>query len=353
MPVLFCQASPIRWASRWDIYLKMTDTKIHWFSIVNSLMIVLFLSAMLAMIMMRVLHRDFRRYNEVQEEDLQDETGWKLVHGDVFRPPQNGGLLSIFVGSGVQILMMSMAALCFAVLGFLSPANRGVLMTALLLLFVFMGVFAGYYSARVYKMFGLHSWRTNTLYTALLFPGFAFAMFFILNLFVWGKHSSGAVPFGAMFAVLILWFGISVPLVYLGSYFGYKKDALSMPTKVNQIPREVPTQPWYLSPAFSILMGGMLPFGAVFVEVSIRYILLEGTKSDYENFTTDLVLRIVRSSSSCHQSGCIDSTTCSGFSSWLHSSWPLPVPKSQWCCVISNSAVKITTGLYSHRSALE
>ena len=34
----------IKWASRWDLYLQMTDSKIHWFSIINSIMIVLFLS---------------------------------------------------------------------------------------------------------------------------------------------------------------------------------------------------------------------------------------------------------------------------------------------------------------------
>lgn len=45
------QPSDIRWASRWDTYLKMTDDQIHWFSIVNSVMIVLFLSGMVAMIM--------------------------------------------------------------------------------------------------------------------------------------------------------------------------------------------------------------------------------------------------------------------------------------------------------------
>merc|ERR1711871_441187 len=45
--------SDVKWASRWDVYLYATDEQIHWFSIVNSLMIVLFLTGMLAMIMMR------------------------------------------------------------------------------------------------------------------------------------------------------------------------------------------------------------------------------------------------------------------------------------------------------------
>lgn len=48
---------------------------------------------------------------------------------------------------------MAVVTMIFAVLGFLSPANRGGLMTAVLLLFVFMGVFAGYSSARLYKLF--------------------------------------------------------------------------------------------------------------------------------------------------------------------------------------------------------
>ena len=36
--------SDVKWASRWDVYLYATDEQIHWFSIVNSMMIVLFLS---------------------------------------------------------------------------------------------------------------------------------------------------------------------------------------------------------------------------------------------------------------------------------------------------------------------
>ena len=36
-------------------------------------------------------------------EDAQEEFGWKLVHGDVFRPPTFGMLLSVFLGSGVQV----------------------------------------------------------------------------------------------------------------------------------------------------------------------------------------------------------------------------------------------------------
>jgi len=260
--------SDIKWASRWDTYLLMGDEQIHWFSIINSLMIVLFLSGMVAMIMMRTLHRDFNRYNAVEAaDDVEEETGWKLVHGDVFRPPKAGMMLSVLVGTGVQTLTMGVITMIFAVLGFLSPANRGGLMTAMLLLYVFMGVPAGYASAYLHKTLKGTEWKKNIVLTSCFFPGVVFTIFFILNFFVWGEKSSGAVPFGTMFALLVLWFGISVPLVFLGSYFGYRRKGVEFPVRVNQIPRQVPEQVWYMQPAFSIIVGGVLPFGAVFIEL--------------------------------------------------------------------------------------
>ncbi|KAI4376207.1 hypothetical protein MLD38_013994 [Melastoma candidum] len=262
------QASDVKWASRWDAYLLMSDDQIHWFSIVNSLMIVLFLSGMVAMIMLRTLYRDISKYNELEtQEEAQEETGWKLVHGDVFRPPTNSDLLCIYAGTGVQFFGMILVTMIFALLGFLSPSNRGGLMTAMLLLWVFMGLFAGYASARLYKMFKGTEWKKMALRTALVFPAVVFGIFFVLNALIWGEKSSGAVPFGTMFALVFLWFGISVPLVFVGSYVGFRKPAIENPVKTNKIPRQIPEQAWYMNPAFSILIGGILPFGAVFIEL--------------------------------------------------------------------------------------
>jgi len=260
--------SDIKWASRWDSYLLMTDDQIHWFSIVNSLMIVLFLSGMVAMIMLRTLYRDISKYNQLEtQEEAQEETGWKLVHGDVFRPPANSDWLCVYVGTGVQFFGMMLVTMVFAVLGFLSPSNRGGLMTAMLLLWVFMGLLAGYSSSRLYKLFKGSEWKNITLRTAFTFPGSVFAIFFFLNILIWGQKSSGAVPFTTMFALVLLWFGISVPLVFVGSFLGFKKPAIEDPVKTNKIPRQVPEQAWYMNPIFSILIGGILPFGAVFIEL--------------------------------------------------------------------------------------
>merc|ERR1719217_1055587 len=109
-----------------------------------------------------------------------------------------------------------------------------------------MGVFAGYCSARLYKMFNGEDWKKTTLITAFFYPGILFAVFFVLNLLIWEQKSSGAVPFTTMFALLVLWFGISVPLCFLGAFLGFKKAPVSLPVRTNQIPRQIPAQPWFV-----------------------------------------------------------------------------------------------------------
>lgn len=70
------------------------------------------------MIMVRTLRRDIARYNAGESDSLAgldetiEETGWKLVHGDVFRPPTNARLFAAVIGSGIQIFNMALITLC-------------------------------------------------------------------------------------------------------------------------------------------------------------------------------------------------------------------------------------------------
>lgn len=255
------------WAERWNVYLNAShgEGQIHWFGIVNSLMIVLFLSAMVAMIMLRTLNADFQKYNSMDPEET--ETGWKLIHGDVFRAPPRPSMYASLIGSGTQLLAMIVITMVFATLGFLSPANRGLLVTAGLVLFIWMGVIGGYSSARVYTMFGGINWKKNAFTTATLVPGVVFGIFFVLNIFLWAKRSSAAIPFLYLLAIVALWFGISVPLTILGAHFASKRPPIEHPVRTHKIPRPIPTQVWYLNPLFSIFLGGILPFGAIFIEL--------------------------------------------------------------------------------------
>ena len=167
----------------------------------------------------------------------------------------------------MQLLLMSVATLTFALFGLLSPANRGSLITAFILVFVFMGSFAGYTSSMIYKMFRGTEWKQNTILTAFLYPGMVFTVFFVLNLVLWREGSSSALDFPTFFTLLFLWFCVSVPLVFLGSFFGYKREVIAHPVRTNLIPRQIPPQAWYMHPVLTSALGGILPFGALSVEL--------------------------------------------------------------------------------------
>ncbi|KAJ8076488.1 Transmembrane 9 super member 2 [Marasmius tenuissimus] len=256
------------WATRWDNYLHIFDPRIHWFSLVNSIVIVVFLCVMVGLILFRSVSRDISRYNAIDvSEDVQEDWGWKLVHGEVFRAPNNPMILSIMAGNGSQLCAMVGITLVFALLGFLSPSNRGSLATVMMVCWSFFGSIGGYVSSRVYSSLGGTEKRKNSFLTATILPTSIFAIVFFLNFLLIMADSSGAVPFGTLLLIILLWFGVSAPLSAIGAYYGTKHGAVRHPVRVNQIPRQIPPAPKYLRPWTSALISGILPFGAAFVEL--------------------------------------------------------------------------------------
>ncbi|KAM0969236.1 hypothetical protein ACFX13_017789 [Malus domestica] len=266
------EESDIKWPSRWDAYLKMEGAKVHWFSILNSLMVITFLAGIVLVIFLRTVRRDLTRYEELDKEaqaQMNEElSGWKLVVGDVFRAPSNPALLCIMVGDGVQILGMALVTILFAALGFMSPASRGTLITGMLFFFMILGVAAGYVAVRLWRTIGCgdqKGWVSVSWKVACFFPGIAFLILTTLNFLLWGSHSTGAIPFSIFVILLLLWFCISVPLTLVGGYFGAKAPHIEYPVRTNQIPREIPAQKY---PSWLLVLGaGTLPFGTLFIEL--------------------------------------------------------------------------------------
>eukprot|EP01082_Thalassiosira_pseudonana_P012932 g11708.t1 g11708 contig6:429798-431930(+) len=264
------QQSDIPWADRWDVYLVGSpDDEIHYFAIVNSLMIVVFLTGAVATILIRTLKRDIAGYNAVQTlEEAQDETGWKLVHGDVFRPPQNGQLLlCVLVGTGAQLGSAFFITLLASMLRMLNPIKKGQALTAVVVLYVLCGGIGGYVSARLYKFCGASSWKRATLATAIAFPSVIVGMFMVLNFFLSVAGAATAASFFTIVSVFLLWGCVATPLVFVGSYFGFRAEKIEVPTKTNQIARIVPDVPFYSKPPMSMFLAGLLPFGAVSIEL--------------------------------------------------------------------------------------
>ncbi|KAE8676306.1 Transmembrane 9 superfamily member 12 [Hibiscus syriacus] len=215
--------SDIRWPSRWDAYLKMEGARVHWFSILNSLMVITFLAGIVFVIFLRTVRRDLTRYEELDKEaqaQMNEElSGWKLVVGDVFREPDCPKLLCVMIGDGVQIMGMAAVTIVFAAFGFMSPASRGMLLTGMIILYLFLGIVAGYVAVRLWRTIKGTSegWKSVSWSVACFFPGID------------------------------------------------KAEAIQYPVRTNQIPREIPARK-YLS-WLLVLGAGTLPFGTLFIEL--------------------------------------------------------------------------------------
>ena len=266
------QKSTLPWTDRWDIYLlgRVDDTSAHHMSLVNSIMVVVFLGCVVAVILIRSLRRDISVYNDiaVDIEDEKDETGWKLVHGDVFRPPSSYPMsLSVMVGSGCQIAVSVLLTLIMSQTKLINPMMKGRALSNIVMTFVLSGTISGYVSARLYKFTGGKNWKLNTIYTAASFPGTLMALFLTLNIFLTVYGSAKSVRIFTIIAAFFLWFCVSSPLVFIGSYIGFKRNAIEVPTRTNQIARVVPTTHSFLaSPLCSFLVGAM-PFSTICIEV--------------------------------------------------------------------------------------
>ncbi|KAK4997191.1 hypothetical protein LTR66_003347 [Elasticomyces elasticus] len=324
--VYFREDENLEWANRWDLYFvnQEESSNIHWLAIVNSVVISMLLTAAVAVIFMRTIRGDIKGYKEngieegklkirarkghrsprmnsaekgglldqldadhdadlsSDDESIEDTTGWKLVHGDVFRSPANGGILAPLVGSGMQLLFMSLGLLALSCFGVLNPSFRGGFISVGMALFVVAGAFSGYFSARIYKTFGGQLWQKNCMVTALLFPGLLFVTTFILNLFVWAQASSTAIPFGTLVGLVALWLLIQLPLVYAGSWYGFVRvGSWTHPIKANVIPRQIPLQSWYTKSMQGVLVAGLIPFAVIFIELLFVFKSLWQDKSGY------------------------------------------------------------------------
>ncbi len=75
-----------------------------------------------------------------------------------------------------------MLSIIFALMSFKNQEERGSLLQSLLIFYIFMGSFAGYYAAQTYKMFKGEYWFRCAFFTATAYPSIVSGIFFELNI---------------------------------------------------------------------------------------------------------------------------------------------------------------------------
>ena len=259
---------------RWNAYLTMDyaiPNRVHYLSIINSLVMLTILSAIVVTRMIRNLRYDVNTYRRlVTVEDKAEsiiQFSWKLIHADVFRPPKYSLLLTVCCGSGAQLLCTALCTSLISFFGFFTSARPGSIATGGLIIFSISGVVAGYVSLRYYYTVfkGKMNWRSVAAYTALTFPGFVFGVWLFVEIIALWHHSTLAVPWMCTLILLFLWLGVLTPLVYIGAYFGSRQDIIEFPCKTSSTIRKIPTQSRWSRSGGSLIVA-CLSYGSIFTE---------------------------------------------------------------------------------------
>eukprot|EP00918_Siedleckia_nematoides_P020114 GHVU01042882.1.p1 GENE.GHVU01042882.1~~GHVU01042882.1.p1 ORF type:complete len:583 (+),score=64.16 GHVU01042882.1:110-1858(+) len=266
--------SNIKYTDRFDKYLdpNFFQHRIHWFSIFNSFMMVIFLVGLVSMILMRTLRKDYARYSkeddlDEMERDLGDEYGWKQVHGDVFRPASHPGLFAALVGTGYQITTVSFCVIIFAMVGELYT-ERGSLLSTAIFVYAATAPVNGYFGGSLYARMGGKEWISQMVLSAFLLPVGICGTAFFINFIAIYYHASRAIPFGTMVAVACICLFVILPLTLVGTVLGRNLAGQpNYPCRINAVPRPIPEKKWFMEPAVIVTLGGILPFGSIFIEM--------------------------------------------------------------------------------------
>lgn len=169
--------------------------EIHWLSIINSVVLVFLLMAFLAMVLLRILKNDFSKFVNVDEEDLsEDESGWKMIHGDVFRAPALTNLFTALIGAGAQIFATAFILLILVLVGAFKATKRGALLTAGIVVFSVCALFGGIVAGRLYKQLKGKDWAWNVILCASIMPVPMAGVFAFVNTVALANNSTAALP---------------------------------------------------------------------------------------------------------------------------------------------------------------
>jgi len=257
------------------------ELEIHWFSVLNSVVLVILLTGFLFIILMKVLRADYVRYSSTEDQDQEDveEYGWKLIHGDVFRFPSHKMMLCSFLGVGAQFLCILSGILILGGVGLYYPYNRGSMKTSLVILYAFTSFVAGYVSSSFYKKISGDKWVWNIILTSSVFPVPLFVVWSFLNSIAWYYRSTQALPFGTILVIFIIWIVVGFPLTIVGGIAGKNHAGeFDAPCRTRSIPREIPPLPWYNQLIFQMIMAGFLPFSAISIELYYIFVTIWGHK---------------------------------------------------------------------------
>lgn len=96
---------------------------------------------------------------------------------------QSYSVFCVMVGDGVQIMSMTTATIIFAALVFMSPGSQRMVLTGIIILYLFLGIAAGYVTVQLWMAIKGDSkgWRSVSWSISCFLPRIVFVILIILS----------------------------------------------------------------------------------------------------------------------------------------------------------------------------
>lgn len=298
--VYWREDNSISHANRWYMYYEndhsLASKTIHWFSLVNLLVLVCLVSLAAAVVVFKLIKTDLQSGPAIPISQGATSFGpWKRLVNDVMKPPPAPLALSTLTAYGLQSFVASLGVMVIFVLnskltfGQGSSASaffnnhQGAFFTCSVILLLASGFVSAYVGVFAHKL--LSNVHPNTVYErrqvlilSCLFSGLLpftiLSVVLFINLFVWAKESSNALPFGTIVVLILLFAIIEVPLGVLGGTIGNKLQLRPksffvktyIPDKSTGLkPRGTPSL--VMNPLVGAAVFGLIPFGVIYVDL--------------------------------------------------------------------------------------
>ncbi|KAD2804450.1 hypothetical protein E3N88_37827 [Mikania micrantha] len=258
---------------------------VHHLSITFPSVALLILFIVLLSFYVLVLRKDISKYSydveDNQMAEYQEETGWKNIHGDVFRFPKHKSLFAAALGSGTHLLLLIISILVLGFLGFFPPYVRRVFWNALVILYAIASVVSGYASVSFYSQLEGTNWMKNLLLTGGIFFVPLFLTFGFLNSVAISYGTTAALPLMGIVMLSVLWIFVSSPLLLLGGIIGKNKASdFQAPCRTAKCPKEVPQLRWYRGVVPQMALAGILPFSVIYIQLYYIFATVWGHRID-------------------------------------------------------------------------
>lgn len=173
--------------------------------------------------------------------------------------------------------------------------RRGSMLSTTIFVYAATSPVNGYFGGSLYARQGGKVWIRQMLVSTFFVPTFVCGTAFLINFIAIYYHASRAIPFGSMVAVTCICLFVILPLNLIGTVVGrnlngqpdypcrglyliqtekktikfhFTKEFIPLQfNAVNAVPRPIPEKKWFMEPAVIILLGGVLPFGSIFIEM--------------------------------------------------------------------------------------